>query len=337
MDRMNSSMVIPIVVGVFFWAPLVAQAPKNTDQRGKGGPARVPAVLWHEPADITTRDLLYGQGGKEHEPKGGFKFIEEDMGGSNPKFKIEDEQGIQWKVKLGVEAQPETVATRLLWAVGYFADEDYYLRALRVEGMRKLKRGQNLISAGGTMQGARLERHIKGEKKIGNWSWFENPFVGTRELNGLKVMMALINNCDLKKENNSVYNERGLEHRYVVSDLGASFGKTGNILTQSIGNLDDYVESRFIRRVRPGYADFVMHSRPPFFFFFRVLYYFDRSRIEKIVQHIPRDDARWMGQLLARLSNEQIQDAFRAGGYSPHEVAGFSQRVRERITELNNL
>ena len=26
------------------------------------------------------------------------------------------------------------------------------------------------------MQGARLERHIKGEKKIGNWSWFENPF-----------------------------------------------------------------------------------------------------------------------------------------------------------------
>ena len=175
MDRMNSSMVIPIVVGVFFWAPLVAQAPKNTDQRGKGGPARVPAVLWHEPADITTRDLLYGQGGKEHEPKGGFKFIEEDMGGSNPKFKIEDEQGIQWKVKLGVEAQPETVATRLLWAVGYFADEDYYLRALRVEGMRKLKRGQNLISAGGTMQAQDWSDISKGKRKLATGAGLKIP------------------------------------------------------------------------------------------------------------------------------------------------------------------
>jgi len=28
-------------------------------------------------------------------------------------------QGVRWKVKLGKEAQPETSATRLLWAVGY--------------------------------------------------------------------------------------------------------------------------------------------------------------------------------------------------------------------------
>src|SRR5437773_11351985 len=99
MDRMNSSMVIPIVVGVFFWARLVAQAPKNTDQRGKGGPARVPAVLWHEPADITTRDLLYGQGGTEHEPKAGLKFIADDMGASNPKLKIEHAPGLHWPLK----------------------------------------------------------------------------------------------------------------------------------------------------------------------------------------------------------------------------------------------
>ncbi|HEU0049552.1 MAG TPA: hypothetical protein VFQ43_18340 [Nitrososphaera sp.] len=338
MNRMvNSSTIVLIVVAVFFLAPVEAQRAKRPNQRGKNDSASVQAVLWHEPSDIMTRDLLYGQGGKEHEPKGNFKFIEEDTGGSNPKFNIKDEQGARWKVKLGVEAQPETVATRLLWAVGYFTDEDYYLSALHVEGMKKLQRGQNLISAEGTTQGARLERHIKDRKKIGSWSWFENPFVGTRELNGLKVMMALINNADLKKENNSIYGERGFEHRYVVSDLGASFGKTGNILTRSIGNLKDYAESKFTRTIRPGYVDFVMRTRPPFLFFFRVLYYFDRARMEKIVQHIPRDDARWMGQLLARLSNKQIQDAFRAGGYSPHEVAGFSQKLCERIAELNNL
>jgi len=79
-----------------------------------------------------------------------------------------------------------------------------------------------------------LERHITGEKRIGTWSWFKNPFVGTKELNGLKVMMALINDTDLKAENNDIYDEEGLEHRYVVSDLGASFGRTGNIVDQSV-------------------------------------------------------------------------------------------------------
>ena len=39
---------------------------------------------------------------------------------------------MKWKIKLGDEARPETVATRFLWAAGYFADEDYYLRDLRV-------------------------------------------------------------------------------------------------------------------------------------------------------------------------------------------------------------
>ena len=46
------------------------------------------------------------------------------------------------------------------------------------------------------------------EKKSGTWSWHHNPFVGTREFNGLRVMMALLNNWDLKDENNAVLKKK---------------------------------------------------------------------------------------------------------------------------------
>ena len=295
------------------------------------------SVLWQQPDDISSRSLLYGPGGEAHQPRGIFRFIEEDFGGSQPKFKVEDDKGIRWKVKLGSEAQPETTATRLLSAVGYFTDEDYYLPELQVLGMKKLQRGQQFVSADGKMRGARLERHIKGEKKIGNWSWFKNPFLGTKEFNGLKIMMALINNSDLKTQNNSIYDEEGLGRRYLVADLGATFGKTGSIVRLSIGNCPDYMNSRFIRRIRSEDVDFVMDTRPPFLFVFALPYYISRTRTQGMFKHIPRKDAKWIGELLSRLSEQQIKDAFRAGGFTPQQVDGYAGKLRERIAELNRL
>jgi hypothetical protein len=308
-----------------------------TPARVEKSPPGGVAVLWRQPDDIAIRDLLYGPGGKAHEPRGKFRFIEEDFSGSNPKFKVEDEQGVKWRVKLGKEAQPETSATRLLWAAGYFTDEDYYLPEMRVQGIKTLARGPNLVSANGTVRGARLERHVPGEKKIGGWSWFKNPFVGTREFNGLKVLMALINNADLKGDNNSIYDEEGLERRYVVGDLGATFGKTGSIVSQSIGNLPDYSDSKFIKRIRSEDVDFVMHSRPPFLFLLALPYYVGRARMQEIVKHIPCSDAKWIGGLLSQLSERQIQDAFRAGGFGPQQVDGYARVLRWRIAELNRL
>ena len=43
------------------------------------------------------------------------------------KFTVRDAQGGKWKIKLGDEARPETVATRFVWAVGFHTDEDYFL------------------------------------------------------------------------------------------------------------------------------------------------------------------------------------------------------------------
>ena len=187
------------------------------------------AILWREPGDIATRNLYYGSGGAEHQPRGKMAFVAEDRAGSNPKFDVRDSEGTKWTVKMGVEARPETAAAHLLWAVGYYTDEDYFVPSLSVDGLpTHLQRGQNLIGRDGVISNVRLERHLKDEKKAGNWRWRSNPFTGTRKFNGLRVMMALMNSWDLKDENNKVYESEGEGQKiYVVSDLGASFGTTG--------------------------------------------------------------------------------------------------------------
>ena len=77
-------------------------------------------------------------------------------------------------------------------------------------------------------------------------------------------MMALINNWDLKDENNSIYVYDG-KRIYLVTDLGASFGTTGRSVTraESKGNLENYTNSKFITRVTPSGVDFGVPSRPP--------------------------------------------------------------------------
>jgi hypothetical protein len=317
---------------------LPALAQKQAKEKAKAKAADFPAVIWRDPGNISSLDLVNGAGGKEHAPdlNDAYTFEKEDMEGTSPKFDVTDAQGVKWRVKLGQEPQAETAATRLLWAAGYFVDEDYYLPELKVTGLPKLNRGQEFVSEDGIVHRARLERKMKTVKKIGNWDWFTNPFTGTKELNGLRVMMALVNNWDLKEVNNSIYVVDG-EQRYVVSDAGATFGKTGNTATRSKSDLKDYEESKFVEKETPSEIDFVMHSRPLFLAAVDVPNYVERTNMENVTKHIPRADAKWLGHLLGQLSDEQIHDCFRSAGYTAEQVEGYSKEVKKRIAELNAL
>jgi len=297
--------------------------------------ASLPAVITHDSGDLPALDLYYGAGGKEHapDPNGTYTFVEEDLKQTSPKFDVVDAQGEKWRVKLGAEPQAETAATRLLWAAGYFVDEDYYLAELKVQNLPRLHRGREFVSADGTVHGARLKRKSKEMRKLGDWSWFDNPFVGTKELNGLRVMMCLVNNWDLAADNNAIYEADG-ERRYLVSDVGASFGSTGNSISRSKGKPDDYAKSKFIEKTNADYVDFVMHSRPFILTAVNVSNYRHRSRMEEVGKHIPRADAKLLGQRLAQLSESQIQDCFRAAGYSQDNIDGYTKVVQQRIAAL---
>jgi hypothetical protein len=305
-----------------------------------------PPVLWRNPPDISTRNLFYGPGGEKDQPHGNFSFVSEDLNGTNPKIVARDADGVKWTVKLGAEARPETAATRLTWALGYFVNEDYFVSDLKVSGMpRRLRRGQSLIAPDGSLPNVRLKRHLAGEKKAENWLWRQNDFTGTREFNGLRVMMALLNNWDLTDENNAIYSAENdqatgtAEQIYMVSDLGSTFG-TGNLtwpMRNARGNLRAYRNSKFITKVGPDYVDFHAPARTSLFFLATPREYFSKFKLRWIGKHVPREDAKWLGQLLARLSPDQIRDAFRAAGYSPEEVEGFAEVVQHRITQLEDL
>jgi hypothetical protein len=317
-------------------ATLTAQ--KKDKSKDKEDTTNLSGTIWQDLGDLSSLDLFYGAGGQAHAPdaNGKFTFVKENDEGTSPKFEITDDQGVRWKVKLGQEPQSETAATRLLWAAGYFVDEDYYLSEFKVTNMPKLKRGGQFVSADGTVLKARLERKMKEIKNLGTWSWFDNPFHGQRELNGLRVMMSLINNWDLKSLNNSIY-AIGDERRYVISDLGASFGNTGNTFSRSKSSPKDYANSRFIEKSDPEFVDFTMRSRPFILSAVNVPNYETRTRMEEITKHIPRGDAKWLGQRLSKLSENQISDCFRAAGYTPAEIAIYTQAVLKRIAELNAL
>lgn len=339
LSRMRTKTASSMVGISFFLLTFLVGLAMAEEKKGPGAGVN---VIWTEPADIASRNLFYGSGGEQGQPRGTMTFIAEDSQGTNPKFEVSDQDGTKWKAKLGVEARPETVAAHLLWAAGFFADQDYFVASIQVEEMPvQLKRGQNLAGSGGRLENVRLERHVEGQKKVGQWHWKKNSFTGTREFNGLRVMMALMNNWDLKDQNTAIYEQSSDPARkiYVVSDLGASFGTTGYSWTHAMskGNLKSYSHSRFISKVTPDHVDFNVPTRPAFIYFFSFPSFFTRIRMRWIGKHIPRADAKWMGDVLARLSPEQIRDAFRAGGYSPQEADGFAKTVEQRIAELNRL
>src|SRR5579871_5529472 len=109
MHKFSRTFLASVVVFVLISPTTATSAKKNTTDSQTT--AEGPPVLWRDPADIASRNLFYGPGGKAHEPQGTFTFDKENMQGSNPKFDVVDEHGVRWKVKLGDEARPETVAS----------------------------------------------------------------------------------------------------------------------------------------------------------------------------------------------------------------------------------
>ncbi|HWC98256.1 MAG TPA: hypothetical protein VG456_15965, partial [Candidatus Sulfopaludibacter sp.] len=132
---------------------------------------------------------------------------------------------------------------------------------------------------------------------------------------------------------------RGNELIYLVSDLGATFGTPGRSWPKERAkdNLESFSSTKFLRGVKEGKVDFQAPARPGWEYAVNPKEYIRRIHLEHIGQNIPVADAKWLGQVMSRLSMAQIQDAFRAAGYSPEEIAAFSKLVEDRIIVLTDL
>ncbi len=314
-------------------------------QDSKKNQQRAAPVLWRDPGDVSRRDLRHGPGSPALAPKAPFTFVEEDKGGESPKFKVRDARGVEWSVKLGPEAQAETVATRLVWAVGYFAEEAYYFDEVKLENIPRLSRGREYV-VGRTVRGARFEPRRENVEEGPEWSWRDSPFEGSREMSGLKVLMILLNNFDARKGNNRiVFTETGAgrEARYVVADLGATLGRAGGLGGKRVKNdLDAFLSTKFVRGVdgEDGVVEFDFDTRPRGLGHLSVLnpkYYRGEVKKEAAMRGISVEHARWIGSLLSQLTDEQLRTAFRAAKYDEATTEGYVRALRERINQLVNL
>ena len=185
---------------------------------------------------------------------------------------------------------------------------------------------------GGQQGGARFRLDSPDEEVIGEWAWADNEFVGTQPYHGLIAANILINSWDWKTNNNRIYrikNDTQSVRRYVVRDLGASFGKTKSsrllwvlpIPMRGFGqgsrnNIDDFESQDFIERAGEGRVEFD----------FRTFY-------GSVVDLVRPPDVRWSSGLLARLTDSQWDDAFRAAGYAPEVRARFIRKIKAKIAE----
>lgn len=316
---------------------------KNTAEKKdkKKDKDRGTPVLWRNPGDMRKRDLFYGPGSEALAPKPPFKFVKEVKEGGMPKFDVEDARGVKWRVKLGEEAQAETAASRLVWAAGYNAEESYYYKRAQIDGLKKLSRGQKYVQ-GNSVVGARFEPRRENVKRGKEWSWRDNQFKNTRELNGLKTMMVLMNNWDVFKKNNKVIHDKETgETRYTVSDLGASMGAAAGIGGgRSKNNVRDYTRARLVKKVEDDKVKFAYDLKPKKLGLLSIVYppYFIRQhKATRTMNKVPVSDAAWIGTKLAQLSDEQLRDAFRAAGYDRGTQDAYVRAMRQRIDQLARL
>jgi hypothetical protein len=319
---------IALFVSMCVAAGVIATAQERAPQEKREGTA----ILWRDPGPIPAKDLYWGAGSAERSPKTPFTFLAEDLTGTKPKVSVRDANGTEWQIKFAGpspkdnEVHAEIAASRLTWAFGYFVEEHYYVAEGKIDGVKALKRAAGSVAPDGTFRVARFERRSQDVIRTGRrWSFERNPFSGSREMGGLKILTILLGNWDTKSSNTEVFQVRtadgGVEDRYLFTDLGSTFGRTGPakglFIPNSRWNLEDFGKHEFIDGVTSDRINFHYEGSP---------------RIDLV----PVEYARWFSGLASQLTDAQVRRAFEASGAPTAEVDGFSARVIAKIQELQH-
>ena len=278
---------------------------------GPPTPAQM-AELWVQPS--SPRDLYWGVGGKRlaPDPNGRYTVIEIKRGGFSRGYTLKDEGGREWSTKFPPEASAEVAASRLLWGMGYHQPPVYYLPEWQAAKAN---------SPNPQLPARFRERapDLNGLDTDGTWSYYINPFVGTRQLNGLLTIHAMLGNSDLKDVQNATYVLKepleGARRWYVARDIGQTFGRTG-ALDPPRGDPDVFEKTAFIRGVENGFVRFEYHGRH-----------------KALFERITPADVRWACERVSKLTDQQLQDAFRAAGYPQVTADRFIRTLKRKTAE----
>jgi hypothetical protein len=241
-------------------------------------------------------------------------------------------------VKWGGEVRAENFAVRLVWACGYFAETTYFFASGTIDGASGLQRASSCIAADCTFHDARFELeepHARTFFEEHSWAWNDNPFVGSRQLHGLKILAMLLSDWDTKDRrdvargsNTAIFEHRlsrfRREARYLITDWGGSMGRWGgNIVTRGRWDPEGFEAQtpQFVTGVSDGFVQFGYIGQ----------------RTADVALGITPSDVRWLLQYLGAITDTQLREALDASGASPDERDRFTRAIRDRIGQLRNL
>ena len=293
------------------------------------------SAIWREPGPLSAADLEAGPCGSKGSPVPPFHFVEEHDTGSQPCVSVRDANDREWRVKWGPEVHTEVLGTRLAWALGYFAEQSYFVASGRIEGARDLRRADACINDQGDFRDARFELSEPGVTRhfdAHGWAWDDNPFVGTRELNGLKILMMLVSNWDNKDvrdvargSNTAIFEHRvgkQREARYLIIDWGAALGAWGNNVLQR-GRWDPEAfagqNAQFITGVDGDVVQFGYQGQ----------------RTGDLTANITRADLQWFDRVAGRLTDDHLRAILRASGANREEIDLFTASLRARLDQIH--
>ena len=339
-DALQILFWIAVSLTAGFWIVFGYWRVRSEWQRRREGNAPLrahQAAIWRDPGEVGQRDLGNGPGEPPQPP---FQFIEEHDTGSQPCVSIRDAGGREWRVKWGPEVRTETFGTRLAWALGFFSEQTHFISEGEIVGATDLRRARNCIDEQCRFTEARFELSEAGVAKhfdAHSWAWNDNPFVGTHELNGLKILMMLISNWDNKDvrdvargSNTAIFEypldstARSVEARYLIIDWGAALGAWGSNIVQR-GRWDVSAFAAQNEQLITGIDGEL------------VTWGYQGQRTADMTENITRADVRWFSRLAGQLTDEQLREGFLASGATPDEAGYFTAALRARIEKLREV
>ena len=288
------------------------------------------SVLWNDPGAVSNVDFLR-PAGNGPDPAPPFQLLKEDFDGTSAKVLVKDANGVTWRMKGGPEARAEAFITRFISALGYFGEPTTFIANGKIEGLKHpLGRASYFVDGDGAFTWASFEYRDPDAKFLPQvqWRWDDNPFVGTHELNGLKILMMLFSNWDnkdrrdIRRGSNTGVLEINGKRVYFITDWGQSLGAWGALFGRTNWNCADYSRQTpgFIRKVNADRVVFGFHGQHSDFW-----------------RDVNVRDVQWLLKYLGAITDAQIRTGLLASGATPAEQDCFGREIRKRIDRLREV
>jgi hypothetical protein len=162
----SNILALALSTGLSSFVITAQKRAKDAEQQPAGTP-----VLWHDPDEVSSRNLLVGPASEEMKPDlSKITYIRDEQTGYSVKYHVKDGAGKTWVVKVGNEARPETAAARLVWALGYPTEIHYLVPCVHIPGAAKPRKDVPRCEGDGFAD-ARFEARPEEVKRLDIWSW----------------------------------------------------------------------------------------------------------------------------------------------------------------------